>query len=112
MSRQTGPDIEQGRQHYRTPTKGGSSARSSTRPAEISPADSFDTALTSPSTFDSADRSSYPPQKPQKISFEHNIKTKNKSGGGSFIFGLSKPVLGLFILFLVVSAAGKSYSQP
>jgi hypothetical protein len=110
MSRQTGPDIEQGRQHYRTPTKGGSSARSSTRPAEISPADSFDTALTSPSTFDSAERSSYPPQKPQKISFD--IKTKNKGGGGSFLFGLSKPVLGLFILFLVAAAAGKSYSQP
>jgi hypothetical protein len=69
--------------------------------------------LTSPSTFDSADRQSYPPQKPQKISFEHNIKTKNKSGGGgSFIFGLSKPVLGLTILFLCAAAAGKSYSQP
>jgi hypothetical protein len=111
MSRQTGPDIEQGRQHYRTPTKGGSSTRSSARPTEISPAESFDTALTSPSTFDSADRQSYAPQKPQKISFE--VKTKNKSGGGgSFIFGLSKPVLGLTLLFLAAAAAGKSYSQP
>jgi hypothetical protein len=111
MSRQTGPDIEQGRQHYRTPTKDGSSSRSSARPAEISPADSFDTELTSPSTFDSADRQSYPPPKPQKISFEVNTKNKSR-GGASLIFGLSKPVLGLTILFLVAAAAGKSYSQP
>lgn len=107
MPRETGPDVEQGRQHFRTPTKGGSNARSSSRPAEISPSDTFDTALTSPSTFDSADSPGYPPQKPQKVSFEHNIKTSSKKSGGSFIFGLSKPILGLTILFLVAAAAGK-----
>eukprot|EP00980_Cylindrotheca_fusiformis_P026231 scaffold15521_cov119-Cylindrotheca_fusiformis.AAC.5 len=105
MLRQTGPDLEEGRQHFRTPTKGDSAARSLSRPTEISHSDTFDTTLTSPSSFDSMDSRSFPSLGPQTISFEHNVKTKSKSGGGSFIFGLTKPVLGLTILFIVAASA-------
>ena len=98
-SPQTRPDVEHGTAApMRTPPR-----RTSPR-HEISPADTFETALTSPSrSFDSSPRYSTPP--PQKITID--LKQREARGTASrsagLIFGMTKPFLGMALLFLVVS---------
>jgi hypothetical protein len=92
MPRQTGPDVEQAESHlYTTPNN------SRRIPPQTSSAQTFDTEETS----------RFVPT-PQKLSFEHNLKSTSKggSGGTGLIWGISKPVLGVTILFLMAAAAG------
>ena len=68
-----------------------------TIPLAVSPADTFDTTLTSPSTFDS----SLDAQRPLKITFDQNVKTPIRNQ----IFGMTKPLLVMTLLFLISIAA-------
>eukprot|EP00526_Cylindrotheca_closterium_P012275 CAMPEP_0113609422 /NCGR_PEP_ID=MMETSP0017_2-20120614/4481_1 /TAXON_ID=2856 /ORGANISM="Cylindrotheca closterium" /LENGTH=458 /DNA_ID=CAMNT_0000518235 /DNA_START=107 /DNA_END=1483 /DNA_ORIENTATION=+ /assembly_acc=CAM_ASM_000147 len=112
MWRETDPDLEEGEgfQHFRTPTKTPTKGLDSPPHQdhdELSRADTFETTLSSPSTFDSADPMLFSPSKPQSLSFEHHVKSsKGRKGfGGDLLWGISKPVLSITILFLVAAGA-------
>merc|ERR1719503_357790 len=104
-------DVEEGQEmnHFRTPTKGLGYSNDHNSEELISRADTFETSLSTPSTFDSADPIFVSPPKPQKISFEHHVNSskKRKDFGGNLIFGISKPLLAMTFLFLAVAGAGK-----
>ena len=68
---------------------------------EVSPSGTFETGITSPSTFDGS-------VTPQKISFEHHVKTTSPSSGArgaGMVLGMSKPALGIATL-LFLGAGG------
>jgi ABC-type multidrug transport system fused ATPase/permease subunit len=96
-------DVESGADSVSGPPS--RSRRSSAAPQEeeVSPAGTFDTGITSPSTFDGS-------VTPQKISFEHHVKTTPSggargAGGAGLILGMSKPALGIATL-LFLGAGG------
>lgn len=100
---QTQPDMERGASISSTP----SARRPSPQDEELSPADTFDTALTSPSTFDESVRS---PPTPQKITFEHNVKTNGaRSGGAGLLLGMTKPALGIATLLILGAGGAAAY---
>lgn len=112
MKEERKQDVEEGQEmnHFRTPTKGLGSSDDDHSPDEfISRADTFETSLSSPSTFDSVDPIIISPPKPRKISFEHHMKLskKRKSFDGNLIFGISKPLLAITFLFLAVAGIGE-----
>jgi predicted nucleic acid-binding Zn-ribbon protein len=105
-ARQTDPDSESG---FATPPR---------PPAprdEVSPAETFDTALTSPMrTFDESETGSpakvrssarfAPP--PQTVEISHKVKSAGSAPrSAGLIFGLSKPFIGIGLVLLVVGAA-------
>eukprot|EP00339_Tiarina_fusa_P009438 CAMPEP_0117085008 /NCGR_PEP_ID=MMETSP0472-20121206/59803_1 /TAXON_ID=693140 ORGANISM="Tiarina fusus, Strain LIS" /NCGR_SAMPLE_ID=MMETSP0472 /ASSEMBLY_ACC=CAM_ASM_000603 /LENGTH=470 /DNA_ID=CAMNT_0004814177 /DNA_START=150 /DNA_END=1562 /DNA_ORIENTATION=+ len=105
---QTDPDVESG---FATPP----------RPPprhdqdEVSPAETFDTALTSPMrTFDESEAGSpmavkssarSAPSAPQTIEISHKVKSAASPRSAGLIFGLSKPFLGMGLLALAAGAA-------
>jgi methyl-accepting chemotaxis protein len=101
-NKQTKPDIEEGGAVFQTPP------RRSSPPDEVSPAETFDTALTSPTrTFD--DAVDTPP--PTKISIDHNVKSTVRSSprsGAGLIFGMSKPFLGI-VAALLLTTSGAAF---
>jgi len=104
---QTVPDVERGNasnRNMRTPTQ----SRTSPQDEAISPAGTFETSLTSPSTFDESMRS----PTPTKIIFEHNVKTTQGSAarsGAGLLFGMSKPALGIAALLVLGCAAAAAF---
>ncbi len=102
-------DVEKGDSTSRTP----STRRSSPQDEEVSPAGTFDTTLTSPSTYDESFRS---PPTPQKIMFEHNITTNNsKARSAGLLLRMTKPALliaGFLILGTGAAAAFGWFQIP
>jgi hypothetical protein len=96
---QTDPDIE---------TDSMTPQRRTSPPDEVSPTGTFDTALTSPSTFDGSPKNT---PAPQKISFEHNVKTSNQArgGGAGMLLGMTKPALGLAALLIMGTGAAAAF---
>lgn len=96
-------DVERagGESANRTPSNRRSAPASPTD-EEVSPAGTFDTALTSPSTFDDSVR-------PQKITFEHNVKTtpggSRARGGAGLLLGMSKPAFAI-VTMMILGAGG------
>jgi len=90
-NQQTAPDLER---NVSTPP------RRTAFQDEISPAETFDTALTSPSSFDEPSR-----LPPQKILFEHNVKSSSRSRSAGLLLGMKKPVLALATL-IILGAGG------
>lgn len=83
-------------------------SRPSLQDEEISPAGTFDTALTSPSTFDDTDRS----PAPTKITFEHNIRSHGGGAGAKgagLLFGMTKPALGIATLLILGGAGAAAF---
>jgi ABC-type transporter Mla subunit MlaD len=94
-------------------------------PQDVSPADTFDTALTSPSTRSFDDDATYASAtSPQKLVIDHNINTfstsstvdgntkRNGGGGGqhsraaaTLFVGLSKPLIGVGLMLLLGAGA-------
>lgn len=69
---------------------------------QVSPAGTFETVMSSEDDVD------FPTNPPTKISIEHNVKTtttpaSDSSGVRRLIFGLSKPLVIMTVLFLLVS---------
>lgn len=86
-NQQTAPDLESS---VLTPQRRTSSY------ADISPAETFDTALTSPTSFDEPSR-----LPPQKILFEHNVKTSSRNRSAGLLLGMRKPALALVTLMVL-----------
>ena len=111
MSTQTDPDIEGGEaifkipypQLYCSPPMKDTDIEG--RKLYCSPADTFDTTLTSPSTFDSLETQQR--LAPLKISFDHHVKSsisskEKRKGRSGLILGLSKPLLSMIFLILLM----------
>lgn len=81
--------------------------RSSPQDELVSPAGTFDTALTSPSTFDESVRS---PLTPQKITFEHHVKTTSSNARpAGLLLGMTKPALGIAGLLILGTGAAAAF---
>lgn len=109
--RQTDPDVEAGDSVSMTPPR-------RTSPQEdLSPAGTFDTALTSPDTFDerhpssNVARNSYTAPPPQKVTIEHNVKSATSGGTRSagLILGMSKPAMGIAAMLLLGAGGAAAF---
>jgi hypothetical protein len=101
---QTDPDVERGVSLSRTP-----SSRRPSPQEDLSPAGTFDTALTSPSTFEDSVRS---PPTPQKIVFEHNVKSSasgSRSKNAGLLLGMTKPALGIATLIMLGTGGAAAF---
>mmetsp|Transcript_6566 Transcript_6566/g.12094 ORF Transcript_6566/g.12094 Transcript_6566/m.12094 type:complete len:511 (+) Transcript_6566:189-1721(+) len=112
QNQRKGPSVS-----FQTPTRT-TSTRNDYYPEDVSPADTFDTVMTSGSYGSDADspasNSRSGPPTPQKLVIDHNIHSttdqgNGKRGGGgggsraatSMIFGMSKPLIGFGLLMLL-----------
>lgn len=93
--------------HSKSVLRTPSTRRSCPQDEELSPAGTFDTALTSPSTFDESVRS---PHTPQKITFEHHVKTTSSSArSAGLLLGMTKPALGIVGLLILGTGAAAAF---